>query len=99
LTNKLKVGDRALQTFKPKVLVAKETQEFRWLGSLGIKGIFDGEHYFILEEISPNQTRFIHGENFGGILSGWIMNMIVEDTLNGFQAMNKALKQRCETVA
>lgn len=82
--------------FKPLVLKNQINQEFRWKGKLGIKGIFDGEHYFILEESSPNQTRFMQGENFTGLLSGLLMRMIGEDTKEGFISMNKALKTRVE---
>ncbi|MCF8262384.1 MAG: SRPBCC domain-containing protein [Melioribacteraceae bacterium] len=82
--------------FKPIVLKNQFRQEFRWKGKLGIKGIFDGEHYFILEEVTPNQTRFIQGENFTGLFSGLLMKMIGEDTKEGFISMNKALKTRVE---
>lgn len=61
-----------------------------------MKGVFDGEHYFILEEITPNQTRFIQGENFTGLLSAILMKMIGEDTRGGFISMNEALKTQVE---
>ena len=82
--------------FTPVVLINNENQEFRWIGKLLVKGVFDGEHYFILEEIDSSRTRFIQGENFTGILSGIFMGMIKEDTEGGFNAMNKALKKRSE---
>ena len=82
--------------FKPVVLKNQFNEEFRWKGKLGMKGIFDGEHYFILEEITPNKTRFIQGEKFTGLLSGLLMKMIGEDTTQGFISMNKALKTRVE---
>jgi hypothetical protein len=106
ITGSTKPGDyleTTLQTdgndpmdFKPLVLKNKFGREFRWKGKLGIKGIFDGEHYFILEEITPNQIRFIQGENFTGLLSGLLITMIGEDTKGGFNSMNKALKKRVE---
>lgn len=82
--------------FKPTILENKENHEFRWIGKMGMKGIFDGEHYFILEETAPNQTRFIHGEKFTGILSGILAKMILKDTEAGFNSMNKALKRLSE---
>jgi len=36
--------------FKPTVLVHEENREFKWLGNLLFKGLFDGEHRFLLEE-------------------------------------------------
>jgi hypothetical protein len=82
--------------FNPIVLKNQKRKEFRWKGKLGIKGIFDGEHYFLLQESGPNQTLFIHGENFTGILSGLLVLMIGEDTKSGFISMNEALKERVE---
>lgn len=82
--------------FTPTVLVNNKNEEFRWVGKLGIKGIFDGEHYFILEQIGPDQTRFIHGENFTGLFSGLLLKMILEDTEAGFNSMNEALKSLTE---
>ena len=86
---------KAMQ-FTPKVLVNKQNQEFRWKGKLFMKGLFDGEHYFKLEVMSKNQTCFIHGEIFQGLLSGILLKQIGESTLKGFQSMNKALKKRVE---
>ena len=89
-------GQNAM-TIKPTILDVQEEKEFRWLGHLFIRGLFDGEHYFQLEVLSPKQTKLIHGENFNGILVGLLMKMIGESTLAGFEAMNKALKERAET--
>jgi hypothetical protein len=83
--------------FKPLVLANKKEKEFRWIGKLFVKGIFDGEHYFLLESVGPNETRFTQGENFTGILSGVMMKMIGENTLVGFENMNKALKKQAES--
>lgn len=83
-------------TFKPIVLKNQYSEEFRWKGKLGINGVFDGEHYFILQEITPNQTLFIQGENFTGLLSGLLLRMVGEDTEAGFNSMNAALKKRVE---
>ncbi len=88
-------GNKPME-FKPQVLINNTNQEFRWLGKLGFKGVFDGEHYFILKQIGPNQIKFIHGENFTGILSGVLMKMIGKGTERGFKAMNIALKALVE---
>ena len=83
--------------FKPRILSVIAHQYFDWLGSLFIKGLFDGHHYFEIEEISPNQTRLIQGEHFSGILSGIILRKIAESTRKNFISMNVAVKQRAET--
>ncbi len=81
-------------TFKPTVLVHNPNQEFRWLGSVGIKGIFDGEHFFILHE-NEGVTTFTHGEKFKGLLIPF-MGKVFEKTKQGFEEMNEALKAKCE---
>ncbi|WP_031571153.1 SRPBCC domain-containing protein [Acidithiobacillus thiooxidans] len=88
-------GRRAM-TFRPKVLKAANQQELRWLGHLGIPGLFDGEHYFQLTTISNGHTRFTQGEQFSGILVGVFLSSMEAATTGGFQAMNQALKNRAE---
>lgn len=93
----IKLENKKLQHFKPQVLTFKSREEFRWKGKLFFKGLFDGEHYFKLVKLSPNETRFVHGEKFTGILVPMIMKMIKEDTLNGFNTMNSSLKKVSES--
>src|ERR1700744_6350081 len=54
--------------FHPTVLAVEARHEFRWKGKLVIPGIFDGEHYFILEPKSGTQLIFRQGEAFSGLL-------------------------------
>lgn len=82
--------------FKPTVLAAERNKRFEWRGSLPIPGLFIGQHYFIIEEISAAQVKFIHGEHFSGLLAGLIMKQIGNQTMQGFITMNKALKLRAE---
>lgn len=96
LENSMHLEGQKPQIFKPKVLEARPNQSFRWLGSLFIKGLFDGEHYFRLEPLNENQVKLIHGENFSGILVGMILKMVGEATEQGFIKMNEALKARAE---
>lgn len=83
--------------FTPEILAADRDTELRWIGQAGIKGIFDGEHYFILEETSKGTTILRHGESFTGVLAYPLFAFIGEDTRNGFTAMNRALKARVES--
>ncbi len=82
-------------TFKPVVLEYRENEEFRWKGKLFVKGLFDGEHFFILSKYEDGKTKFVHGEKFSGILVG-IFNKMLDKTKDGFELMNKALKSECE---
>jgi hypothetical protein len=81
--------------FKPTVLAVKPERELRWRGRLLLPGIFDGEHYFLLEQIGLDRTRLTHGESFSGILVGMFSGAL-SATQGGFEAMNAALKERAE---
>ncbi len=96
LVDNIKPPESNPMEFKPQVLANEKGKEFRWIGKLFVKGIFDGEHYFLLESAGPNETLFTQGENFTGILSGLMMKMIGKNTLVGFENMNKALKKQAE---
>lgn len=81
-------------SFEPVILKA-EFPEIQWLGKFLVKGLFDGEHYFRLEPTSPQTTRFVHGENFSGLLIA-VMGGLLNKTQQGFQLMNEALKKKAE---
>jgi hypothetical protein len=83
-------------TFKPAVLVADENREFRWIGKLLLTGLFDGEHFFLIEPAADGKVKFIQGENFSGLLVGLFAKSLDKDTLRGFGEMNEALKARAE---
>jgi hypothetical protein len=99
LVNTMFPHDSKPQVFRPVVLEVDEHRSFRWLGHLFVSGLFDGEHYFRLEALAPNQTKLIHGENFGGLLVKPILWMVGERTKAGFEAMNVALKELAESRA
>jgi hypothetical protein len=81
--------------FKSTVLVVRPERELRWLGHLVISGLFDGEHYFLLEPLAESRTRLTQGENFSGIPVG-LLGGALAATESGFKAMNAALKQEVE---
>jgi hypothetical protein len=68
------------------------------LSRLRLPGIFDGEHYFLLEPTPDNHTCFTHGELFSGLLVGLAGGMLAR-TADGFHAMNSALKVKAEDSA
>lgn len=88
-------GGRAM-TFNPTVLTAEPSRELRWLGKLGIKGLFDGEHRLALEALPGGGTRFRQEERFTGILVPLFRKSLDKDTRRGFEEMNEALKTRAE---
>lgn len=96
LENRLSLPDRKPMTFKPVVKVADKAREFRWKGRMFIPGLFDGEHIFELKSNGKGGTLFVQRENFGGILVPFLKKMINGATRQGFEAMNKAIKDRAE---
>ncbi|MEX1255166.1 MAG: SRPBCC domain-containing protein [Dehalococcoidia bacterium] len=88
-------GGRGM-TFRPTVLTAEPQRELRWLGHLGLPGVFDGEHIFTIEPLDGDRVRFIQREVFTGLLVPLFARSLDRDTLRGFQEMNQALKERAE---
>jgi hypothetical protein len=85
-------------TFRPTVLKAEPNREFRWLGRLFFPGLFDGEHFFIIEPLSPGRVRFTQGEHFSGLLVPLLAKSLDTNTRRGFELMNEALKARAENI-
>lgn len=96
LTVKIKPPNGKEMTFKPEILIFESNKKLKWLGKAGLKGIFDGEHSFHLENQNDGSTKFIHGEKFSGILVG-LMGKTLAKTELGFKQMNEALKKECES--
>ncbi len=82
-------------TFRPEVLVCEEPRELRWRGKLWVKGLFDGEHYFLCQETPEGRTRFVQGENFKGLFVKMLGKQLTH-VARGFVYMNQALKSRVE---
>lgn len=101
LTGKVKKGNQIqvkLQNmnFQPIVVSYQHNKEFKWLGHLWMKGLFDGEHQFKLTDNGDGTTTFEQNEYFNGILVKPFLKMIENDTKKGFIQMNEQLKARAE---
>ena len=55
----------------------EKNKEFRWKGKLFFKGLFDGEHYFILSDNKNGTTTITHGEYFSGVLVGLLGKTLI----------------------
>jgi len=89
-------GGRAMQ-FTPIVQRVEPQRTFSWKGKLWLPGLFDGHHIFEIEPQGPDRVRFIHREQFSGLLVPLLWKQLDTTTRKGFEAMNVALKQRAET--
>jgi len=71
-------------------LVLTDYLEFRWF--------VDGEHIF---ELHPSEggTRFVQREIFSRLLVPLLWGTLEDPTRRGFDAMNRALKERAEASA
>ncbi|MBW8485195.1 SRPBCC domain-containing protein [Actinomadura parmotrematis] len=85
-------------TFTPQVLTDIPGRELRWLGKIGPGWIGDGEHRFTIEQIRPGRVRLTQSERFTGVAVPFAQGMLKSNTLPQFQAMNRALAQRVETL-
>jgi hypothetical protein len=94
---RLRVRFRQGMTFRPRVTACEAERRLEWLGSLGVRGLFDGRHRFELEAVEGG-TRLRHGEQFTGILVPLLRRMLA-DTARGFDAFNHAIKERAEAWA
>ena len=74
----------------------KKNKEFKWIGKLLFKGLFDGEHRFQLMDNSDGTTTFIQSEKFSGLLVRLFAKKLDRETKGDFVAMNEALKKRVE---
>lgn len=92
----IQLKDKKPMVFKPRVTMHKTNERFAWLGQVGMSGLFDGHHMFELEKLSDQTCKFIHKEQFSGLLVGLFWNSIADKTQAGFEAMNLKLKEIAE---
>ena len=86
--------------FRPILTRLDPGRSYRWRGKLLLPGVFDGEHIFELEgEDDSGGVTLIHREQFEGILVGLLWKSVDNSVRAGFEAMNGALKTRCESAA
>lgn len=83
-------------SFRPAVLVVDTEREIRWRGHFLFPGLFDGEHFLRVVDLGGGRTRFVHGEDFSGILVRFASGVFT-NTARGFVYMNQALKRRAES--
>jgi hypothetical protein len=91
-------GGRGMR-MRPTVLAAVPSQELRWVGHVGLPGLFDGEHRFHIEPLAADRVRFVQEERFTGLLVPFILRFIERSTRRGFEDMNLALKARAEQLS
>ena len=86
-------------TFTPTILQYNKYKELKWLGSLLMPYLFDGEHTFKLMDNGDGSTTLQQYEHFRGILVPFLAKMLDQQSLEGFRQMNEALKKRVEMIS
>ena len=97
ITIAAKVGNRTI-TFHPRISAVEPKKKLVWVGRLLSSEFFEGEHEFDVIELDQSRTRVIQSEHFKGMLVAALWDRFSPALLQGFRAMNDALKRRCEQV-
>ncbi|MCX5602916.1 SRPBCC domain-containing protein [Streptomyces phaeochromogenes] len=83
-------------TFRPTITVATPGQELRWVGTLGTKRLFHGQHSFALSPNPDGTTRLTNHEEFSGALVTLTRRLLRTPKHDGYAAFNNSLKQQVE---
>lgn len=86
------------QRFRPRIVTFDAGRELVWLGRLGIPGVLDGRHRFVVEPLNDGRTRLRHEETLVGALVPALRRLLTETTPTGFERMNRELAARAEAV-
>ncbi|MFF4406847.1 SRPBCC family protein [Streptomyces sp. NPDC001404] len=84
-------------TFRPRIRTAVPQRELSWMRRLVLPGLFDGLHRFVLTDLDGGGTRVVQDERFTGVLVPALAKAVARTT-EDFDALNRALRKRCEAV-
>jgi hypothetical protein len=83
--------------FKPIISYWEENKRFAWLARTGFPRVFDGEHFFELQQIDDSTTLVTNREEYRGVMSLIIKNLpMMKSAPEGFKKMNNELKAYVE---
>jgi len=82
--------------FAVEILEIVPLKKIRWLGKTMLKGLLDGDHYFIIEPLNDHQSRLLHYEHFSGLFVLFLGGLLATRMKRGFDEMNLALKKHVE---
>ncbi|MCG8364229.1 MAG: SRPBCC domain-containing protein [Pseudanabaenales cyanobacterium] len=79
--------------FQPTITLIRPSVCLRWVSK--VPGL-QNEYTFELQEIGPGRTKYIHRDNFSGLLSGVFLPFIRQDEKQGLKRMARQLKRYIE---
>lgn len=80
-----------------EVLRVDKDKELRWLGRLALPHLLDGDHSFLIQTLDAEHVKVVQQERFSGLLVPFVAPWLMPNMTAGFEAMNRALKQRAES--
>lgn len=95
---RIALRDRRPATFRPRVITCQPGRELTWIGRVLVPGVFDGCHTFRIAQTGSG-VLVHHCERFTGLFSAFFGQSDLDAVREGFEAMNTALKARCEALA
>ena len=86
--------------FRPEVIAAEPERHFAWVGRTLVRGVFDGEHHFVLDALDDGRTRLSNWERYSGLLSPLFQRLpMMKSAKPGFESMNEEIRARAEALA
>jgi hypothetical protein len=83
------------ERLKARVLKVEPEHELRWMARMWFKGLFDTEHFFLLNATPSGATRLVQGQDVSGLFLRTLTPTLTY-TARGLVGMNAALKRRVE---
>lgn len=80
-------------SFNPRLLAVDPERELRWIGTVGVRGFFDGEHSFRIEPGPGDGVTLVQEEWFSGVAVPPMINSVRSSTEPMFEQMNLALAE------
>jgi hypothetical protein len=81
-------------TVRPNVVERRDGERLRWVGRLGVPGLFDADHIHELHQTAAG-TQYVQREEFSGVLVPFLGKTLAA-TEAAFEDMNRALRRRVE---
>ena len=83
------------RTIRVDLVAIEEGKRLAWHAERVVPFVYDGYHEVRLEPLEGNRTRLLHRENVRGALVPVLFDE--STTRRGFEAMNRALRDRAES--
>jgi hypothetical protein len=66
-------------------------RRLQWVGTVGGRWLFEGQHTFELQPLDGDRTRFVNRERVSGVTAPIVVR---DDAARAYEAMNRALADR-----